>query len=207
MSWKKYKVILIYLFLSICSLSVHAQKDWKLHSKENNTELWIKNVPNSELKQFKIQTTIKKDILSLYRMMKDVQNMHLWYDKVKSVNLLKKINEAEAIYLLEYDLPFPFEDRISTIKGSIMMDAKNTSFKVHTDYHPYEVPKDKKDLLLITELSSSWEVSIGKNNELIVMHTGYMNPSGNIPKWLINDGVTSGPKKTIKNMIKYIDKY
>lgn len=197
----------LFLFILSSPLNLYGQKDWKLIKTEDDIQLWIKNLEGSDLKQFKLQTTFKKELKSVYLLIRDVENMHLWYDKVQSVKLLKKISDNEAIYMLGYDLPFPFEDRISTVKGSMKFDEKGGKIFVNTDYFQTELPEDKKHMSLITKIKSSWEISEGKKGEILITHAGYMDPGGNVPKWLVNEGLTSGPLKTIKSMKKILDKY
>jgi len=192
--------IIVYIFIST---SICAQTEWKLHKSDSVNKIWLKDIKGSNIKQFKLQTTIKENLATLYKIMKDVETMNSWYDKVKNVKLLDKISENEAIYLLEYDLPFPFEDRITTIKGSIIYDKINGLINVKTTYYPYPIPKDKVHLLVVSKISSSWEIRKISESNASIIHSGFMDPSGNIPEWLINEGVTSGPLKTLDNLRKY----
>lgn len=195
-----YQNMLKYLVIFTCFLSLlsttTAQKDWKISSDKDNITLWTKDFPNSEIKQFKLKTVIKADFDKAYNVLNGVERMNLWYDRVSSVTLLKRISPNEGIYLLEYGLPFPFENRIATIRGTI--DNNNDKITVNTSYHPFDVPKNKSEMLQIKTIGSSWEVTKLPNGQIEIIHSGHMNPGGNIPNWLINDGVTSGPLKTIK---------
>ena len=199
--------ILCILFLLGFVLNGTAQSNWTLYKKDNNYTIWLKDVPNEKIKQFKLQSNIKGDCGAVQRILKDVENMHLWYDKVKSVTLLKKINDYEAIYLLEYDLPFPFEDRIATIKGSLEYNNTSDIIKVKTTFYPYEVPKDKKDYLIISKIASSWEIKKLPDNSISILHSGYLDPEGNIPAWLVNEGITSGPIKTLEGLKRRLKAY
>lgn len=194
------------LFIINCiflSKSLSAQTEWKLHKSDSVYKIWLKEINGSNIKQFKLQTTIKENLATLYKIMKDVENMNIWYDKVKNVKLLHKISDNEAIYLLEYDLPFPFEDRITTIKGNIIYDEVSGLIKVKTTYHPYPIPKNKAHLFIINKISSSWEIRKISESNVSIIHSGYMDPGGNIPEWLVNDGLASGPLKTLEMLRKY----
>ncbi len=197
-----YQNMLKYLAIVTCFLSllstIAAQKDWKIASDKDNITLWTKDFPNSEIKQFKLKTIIKADFDKAYSVLKDVERMNLWYDRVSSVTLLKRISPNEGIYLLEYGLPFPFENRVATIRGVIDYNKDKGKITVNTSYHPFEVPKNKSEMLQIKTIGSTWEVTKLPNGQIEIIHSGHMNPGGNIPNWLINDGVTSGPIKTIK---------
>lgn len=190
-------LVIFTCFLSLLSTTA-AQKDWKIASDKDNITLWTKDYPNSEIKQFKLKTTIKADFEKAYSVLRDVERMNLWYDRVSSVTLLKRISPNEGIYLLEYGLPFPFENRIATIRGAIDYNKDQGKITVNTSYHPNEIPKSKSEMLQIKTIGSTWEVTKLPNGLIEIIHSGHMNPGGNIPNWLTNDGVTSGPIKTIK---------
>jgi hypothetical protein len=183
------------------------QPSWEVYKKTNEYTIWLKNVPGQELKQFKKEAMISGDIQTAYKILKDVQNMHLWYDKVKKVSLLKTISDHEGIYLLEYDLPFPFEDRIATVRGKIDMAADKNSFTVETKNYPFPIPADKKKMELITTIYSSWKISEINNTHIKIIHEGYMNPGGSVPVWLTNESITSGPPKTLSGFKKMMVKY
>lgn len=189
------------------SIFLSSQKDWQVALSQDDITLWTKDFKGSNVKQFKLKTNIKCDIKTIYSVLKDVENMHLWYDRVASVNLLKKISENEGIYLLEYGLPFPFENRVATINGKINYDTLNNTIIVLTNYFPFNIPKQKSGLLPITEIQSSWNVIKKSDGIFEIIHSGYMNPGGNIPLWLSNEGVTSGPLKTIKAFKKMLLKH
>lgn len=196
--------ILIKLGLNLVGLT---QTNWTLHKKEAAYTIWLKDVPNEKIKQFKLEAIIKGNFEDIHNIMKDVEKMHLWYDKVKNVKLLKKINENEAIYLLAYDLPFPFEDRIATIKGIMNYNPKLGTLTVNTAYFPYTLSKDKNASLLIKKISSSWEIKKLSDGQLNIVHSGYMDPGGNIPSWVVNESITSGPVETLKGLKKRLLAY
>ncbi|MBK9737276.1 MAG: hypothetical protein IPO92_20930 [Saprospiraceae bacterium] len=171
------------------SVILSSQKDWQVVSSQEDITLWTKDFKGSTVKQFKLKTSVKDDINIVYSVLKDVENMHLWYDRVTSVNLLHKVSDNEGIYLLEYGLPFPFENRVATISGKINYDTLNKKIEVLTNYSPFKIPKQKSGLLPITEIQSSWQVSKKSEGVIEIIHSGHMNPGGNIPLWLVNDGV------------------
>lgn len=188
----------------LCSVRMSGQKDWEISSDDDNITLWTKDFPKSEIKQFKLKTVIKADFEKVYALLKDVENMHLWYDKVNSVVLLQKSSSNEGIYLLEYGLPFPFENRIATIRGIIDYNKNNGKLTVNTNYYPFSIPSSKSEMVVIKNISSHWEVNKLDDGKIEIIHSGHMNPGGNIPKWLINEGVTTGPIKTIKAFKKML---
>lgn len=200
-----YRIIFFLLgFFTFLQVSF-SQKDWTLDTSKDGISIYTKDTPNSDIKQFKLVTTIKSDIKKVYELLRNVEGMHLWYDKIKSVQMLQKISDNEGVYLLEYSLPFPLKNRVSTVKGKMDFDKKAGIIKVNTTYQAFAIPANMKDLLLITKIWSSWEITTLPTGELSIIHMGSMDPGGNIPTWLVNDGVTTGPIKTInafKSLLK-----
>jgi len=203
----KFSFIIWILLLGFFDRNLTAQSQWKLHKQNESYTLWIKDVENSKFKQFKIQTYLNEELKSMYNIFKDVEQMHLWYDKVKRVSLLKKISSNEAIYLLEYDLPFPFEDRITTIKGTINYDERIEKITVKTEYIAYPIPDLHQNMPLIKNISGGWEIVKTKKGTLLITHHGYMDPGGNVPIWLVNESLTSGPPKTLEGLKNLVKKY
>jgi hypothetical protein len=126
---------LVIICLILGFSNTYGQQDWQLKKEQNNIKLWTKSLEGTKLLQFKAETYIKADLEALYSLMRNVESMHKWYDKVKKVVLLKKNSDSEGIYLLEYGLPLPFENRVSTLKGSISFDKIKGLIKVNSDYH------------------------------------------------------------------------
>ena len=85
------------------SFASYTQTNWTLHKKDGAYTIWLKDVPNEKIKQFKLEAIIKGNFEDVHNIMKDVEKMHLWYDKVKSVKLLKKINENDGEFTIEFN--------------------------------------------------------------------------------------------------------
>ncbi|MBK8052117.1 MAG: hypothetical protein IPK35_02240 [Saprospiraceae bacterium] len=195
---------LVILFFILSSYNAFGQQDWQLQKEQNNIKLWTKSLDGTKLLQFKAETYIKADLEALYNLMRNVESMHKWYDKVKKVVLLKKNSDSEGIYLLEYGLPLPFENRVSTLKGSISFDKIKGLIKVNSDYYHFKIPETYQDYPLISQIKSSWEIESVTNGMIRIVHSGYMNPGGNIPLWVTNESVTSAPIKSLSNLKKLL---
>ena len=197
---------LLSLTLTLGYFVSFGQQEWVLKKDQNNIKLWTKSLEGTKLLQFKAETYVKADLDAVYKVLVNVENMHTWYEKVKKVVLLKKITDTEGVYLLEYGLPLPFENRISTLKGSISYDKTKGIIKVNSAYHPHNIPEKYQNFPLITQIKSSWDIESVKNSYVRIIHSGYMDPGGNIPLWLTNESVTSAPVKSIINLMKLLDR-
>jgi hypothetical protein len=80
------------------------------------------------------------------------------------------------------------------VNNNLLVNSKFYDIK-HTAY---------EKCVFVTGIESKWIIS-GKDNDLTVTHTAYMDPSGNIPDWIVNTSVTNGPIKTLSNLKKRLN--
>ncbi|MBK9255273.1 MAG: hypothetical protein IPM42_07295 [Saprospiraceae bacterium] len=193
--------------ISFLTSDLWSQKDWTKVKDSDGILILIKDTPGSSIKQFKAITTFKEDILTIVKALQDVESMHVWYDRVKSVKTLQKISDTQAIYLLEYSLPFPFQNRYSTLKGTLSYSDSNKKAKIETAYIPYsEKVADIKNPM-ITKIRSSWSIEAGQNGVSSVIHEGFMDPEGNVPVWAVNKDVADAPLKSLLALKKILPNY
>jgi hypothetical protein len=190
----------IYLFIFMVTLitGLKAQVDWKKIKSSDGITVWTKDVPGTEVKQFRAKVSMKEKITRIVSALSDVESMHLWYGRVKSVKTLERISDNEGIYLLEYGLPFPFKNRFSTIRGKMIYGADKKSARLETAYTDYNHAKVKDKGPLITQIRSLWELQEEKDGTVTVVHEGFLNPGGNVPVWAINNDVVDSPLKSLK---------
>lgn len=192
------KGICLFIFLGAFITGLKAQEDWKKIKSSDGITVWTKDVPGTEVKQFRAKVSMKEKITHIVSALSDVESMHLWYSRVKSVKTLEKISDTEGIYLLEYGLPFPFKNRYSTLRGNMKYNPDKKSARLETAYTDYNHAKVKDKGPLITQIRSLWELQEEKDGTVTVMHEGFLDPGGNVPVWAINNDVVDSPIKSLK---------
>lgn len=198
------------MLLTIISFLILTETEgqkWVQIESKNGAVLYTRAVSGSNIKEFKVEFEVEENIQTIVNMLKDVSNMHLWYDKIKIAKTLKEINDHSGIYHLEFSIPFPFTNRWTTVKGeyAISNDKKTAHFS--SKYEPYTSTINHDGLTHVTSLKSSWEITAVSPKKCKVTHIAFMDPSGNIPTWAINDGVEKGPFRTVEGMKKLLTRY
>lgn len=205
MIWVQQFFISIIFVVAIASNAIC--QSWQKVSTEMNMTLYTRQVKNTNIKEFKIEATIPESMVTLVRCIKDVSSMPKWYDKIKTVKTLKVIDDKSAIYVIEYALPFPFTNRVSTVLGKYTITDDKTSAHFESAYTPHDIPKSMQNLVPVTIIASSWDIKAIAPNQCQVTHTGYMDPAGQIPDWAVNESILKGPFKTITNFKKILQYY
>lgn len=191
--------ILSTLLLLSLTWGVSAPAEWTLAKEKNGVKVYTRIKEGQKLKELKAVATYNCTKDNLYKTFIDIQNMYQWYDMVEKVELLKQISPTEGVYKIFFDFPSLAGDRYSTIKASIKKEV-NGDLKVETKFYPID-HKPEADYVYVKNIESAWRIS-GKDGQLAVEHTAFMDPSGSIPNWIINATLTDGPIKTLTNLRK-----
>ena len=189
------KLVLPFLVISLFSMSINAQAEWELQRDESGIKVWTKDYPDSEFKQFKTETTIKASLKNVVAVFLDIENMGVWYDRVESVEMVKKISDMEGTYIINFELPWPVADRVSAVRAILSYDPTTDVVRVDTNYEPGVITDT--DVLLITTMHSEWVLTPVEGGFVHIYHKGYMDPAGSLPAWISNSGVQDGPVNTL----------
>ena len=194
---------LIILFLPLIGF---CQSDWELQRDKKGIKVWTKDYPDSNFKQFKATCHIDASMENVVALFQDINNLNKWYDRVETTALNRKISDQEAIYTIDFDLPWPVTNRVTAVKSTIKLNPTNGQVKVITEYEANIITPSKGDLL-VTNVSSDWILTPNPNGGIDALHLGYMDPAGSLPAWIANKGVKDGPINTITGMKKLLPKY
>ncbi|MBK8698807.1 MAG: hypothetical protein IPN29_04420 [Saprospiraceae bacterium] len=193
--------LILSLAAAFILLSFHSGNEpWVLSKEKNGITVHTRKKEGENLKEFKATSTFNCTKEKLEKEFMNVRQMHLWYDMVEKVELLKEISPTEAVYKIYFDFPSLAGDRYSTIKAVIKKETGTGDLLVDTKYFPI-THKPEEDRVFVTKIESHWRVS-GRDGQLQVEHSAFMDPSGSIPQWIINATLTDGPIKTLTNLRK-----
>ena len=199
------KFVLPFLIISLFSISIIAQAEWELQRDESGIKVWTKDYPDSKFKQFKTETTIKASLNNVVAVFLDIENMSLWYDRVESVEIVKKISDTEGTYIINFELPWPVADRMCAVRSILSHDPTTNVVRVDTNCEPGFITDT--DILLITIMQSEWVLTAIDGGFVHIYHEGYMDPAGSLPAWISNSGVQDGPVNTLTALIGILPNY
>ena len=200
------RFIQIAIALIILPISGFSQADWEIQRDQEGIKVWTKDYPNSNFKQFKATCHIDASMENVVALFQDIEKLNKWYDRIESTVIIKEISHQEAIYSIDFDLPWPVTNRITAVKSIIDYEPNSGEVKVITTYEANIATPDDGDLL-VTDISSDWILTPNPNGGVDALHLGYMDPAGKLPAWIANKGVKDGPINTITGMKKLLPQY
>jgi len=197
-----FRFILVWFTFFIPSSYLNSQENWHLVKTDENLKVYTSPEKGSSIRKFKITTLCKGQLSVAEKIFRNLTAMPEWYEGVKSAHLTKRISDNEAEYTLIYGMPFPLVDRVATIRGT--MEKSDESILIKTAHFPSDIANKYSKLVRVTRIWSTWEINKKSEGRLEITHTGFMDPSGPVPDWLINLKLTDVPVKTLKNLQKIL---
>lgn len=192
--------------LILLPIAGYSQVDWELQRDKEGVKVWTRDYPNSNFKQFKATCEIDASMENVVALFQDIEKLNTWYDRIEETSIIKTISDQEAIYTLDFDLPWPITNRVTAVKSIIDFDPSSGEVKVITAYEANIINPENGDLL-VTDISSDWILTPNSNGKIDAMHYGYMDPAGSLPAWIANKGVKDGPINTINGMKRLLPQY
>lgn len=190
-----------FFFLLLFTSTSH---EWVLAKQKNGISIYTKQADHKKLKEFRAETVLNCSIDKMEAILKDLNSMNQWYDMIEKIEVLKTISNTEAIYKIYFDFPIVTSDRYSVLHASIVKNADN-SLTATTKFDAM-IHHPEKNRVFIKDIRSSWIVSPIDNHKVKVEHSGFMDPAGSIPQWLINQNIVDSPMKTLSNLKKIAEK-
>ena len=193
------------LFLGCTCLSA---QDWELHSDKDGIQVYTLEQPDSKIKRLRATVTIDATIEQAVNAQLDVENMPIWYDRIANVELLQRVSPVNLDIGVLIDLPWPLKDRYTTLAATGSIDQQQDVLTITTAYVEKPINTNMlDDVVLVTEIGSSWIIKSVGTNQIYIDHEVYLDPGGVLPAWLINLTSTEGPRKTLEGFRKIVQSY
>ncbi len=139
----------------------------------------------------------------------DYEKMPKWAYRMKTVTVLKEIEEREVIIHTIHSMPWPFKPRDAVVRSSLKQDPTSLIVTIRGRAIPDYIDVDNQ-YIRIKKIESKWTfrpMSTGKTVE--VTFQGYGEPGGvllssihrsPVFRWLVKLYLWQLPYKTLKNM-------
>lgn len=191
-----YVVLVAFLLVSIFSFV--PEQPWKKELDKNGVQVFLRECPGCELKEFKAQTHVLASIDKVMALLLDFRNYPKWVFNNKGTFQLESKSKDEFIYYTQINCPKPTLDRDLVVDFKIV-DQTPKRILIKTTTLPKYV-NEKPKIVRVKEFNGSWELIRLSDNETQVITQCYTTPGGSVPDWIINTFITTGPYKTMLNM-------
>lgn len=177
-----------------------------MQKNENGIAVYTRLRSGSDFKEVRVVSTVTSSLGGIVALMLDTKNYTNWIYACRESNTLQVINEKEIINYQVTKVPWPFSDRDLISHFVIDQDPSSGIITIKKNGLPDYIPL-KEPRVRLKNFKSMYRFTPLQDNHVLVELEYYIDPSGNIPAWLINSNIVEGPYQTTIGMINQLPKY
>lgn len=157
----------------------------------------------ADVHEIKLVTSLKSSLSGIVQLFSEVPNYPQWGYKVSESRLVRWVSDRECYYYSRLDFPWPLNDRDIVMHTTMVQDPETRAITATSVAAP-DMLAEVPDVVRIRNARTRWTLIPGGSGWLYVEYHIYSNPGGNIPDWLVNMAIDTGPRETIKSMRKLL---
>lgn len=195
------RFLLTALLTTAFSLSVLlAQDDWKLAKSKNGIDVYLRETPDSPIKEFKVEAVIHAPITEIVGALGAIHEHHQWMVGVEQATTVASKHAPEDS-LLHYmiDMPFPFGDRDIVMRKSSGYSRDGKAFHIDLAGRADLMP-ECEDYIRMRFARGRYDLRSNEQGATRVTYRFVSDPGGSIPGWLANAFIVNNPYKTMRNL-------
>lgn len=200
------KLNLLLIFLIVGTYPLNAQtngNDWQLVVTKDKLNIFTRTPQNSDFKEIRIEAVFDVPFEKIIAVLDDARTYTSWVYKCIISEKVETLNKLEFYYYIESDLPFPLTNRDLVVHSTKWREKEQNIVHYFSSAINKVVPV-KGNLVRMTEYDSFWKITEIEKNKLKIEYQSRTNPAGNLPAWLVNIAITTGPLKTMQRLEEYI---
>lgn len=196
--------LLIVLSLMVLPVWQALASDWELakDDKKRGIQIFLREVPGSDLKEFRGEVTVSARIQSLVALVEDTSYTPEWLHQCKAMELIEAYSPRRKLLYMVSDAPWPVTDRDSVLLSELSQDDTG-QVVIDMTAVPEKFPANE-DYIRIPKMHGTWTFTPEADGQVRVVYQVHAEPGGALPSWLINSVVVDNPYYSLRNMVKAV---
>jgi hypothetical protein len=196
----RFKISVLLILFTIAQQSVFGAKavdGWVLKKNDSGIEAYLRNMPGTNLKEFKGVMYVKGVRLSsMVATFDDTASYTRWMHNCTESKLIKYINVHERITYTVTRAPWPAEDRDTIVYSLMRQNPVDLSVTIDITSRADYLPK-QPHRLRIPMMKATWTFRPLKSGTVMIVYQTVTDPGGPLPLWLLNLSVIDLPYYTM----------
>lgn len=189
-------VIILFLLSTVCA---KAQTDWELEKSDNGIEIYTREIPEVEIKEFKAKTVVEAPMDELIAALDNIDDHPEW---MSDITFARTIPDSPHITHYNIKLPFPFKNRYVVMEN--VAESGGDSHRIEMWTSELELD-DVDDHVRIPYVKGYWQFTKIDDSTTEVVYQFVSDPGGKVPDWLVNAFVVQSPYKTLTKLKKRLE--
>jgi hypothetical protein len=199
------KILAIVMLVAGGTYSVYAtEPDWEFIREQGSIRLYRRDVPGTEIEEFKGEAVIDARIDVIGMALRDVPAYPTWMPDCKQIRFVEKFDEDNFILYQIQNAPWPVLDRDAVVKVSTIIDWEAGRFTVTLqDIEDPRVPP-VPNLVRLAHLNGQWYVEYLDRGHSRVTYIFTADPAGALPVNMVNANLQKAPYTTLQGLRRIV---
>ena len=192
--------IVSFMAISIlCSPNLASAAE-KLVLNKQGIKVWVTQNEKNPMAQYRAETVFNTSLENAVGLILDTEYSPKWIPNVGQIKVIERDDETGSfIAYMTLKMPFPLKDRDLVIKGDMMKDKEGRIIVKNHSIKDPRVPT-KQGIVRIEKYEGDWMFQKISDQQVKVSTRGYADPSGVIPKGIVNNFVQQQPFQMFQKM-------
>ncbi|WP_462317885.1 START domain-containing protein [Marinilabilia sp.] len=197
--------LLLILFSVIPFFDVAAEEgDWQLRKNENGIKVYTRQKEDAKIYMYKVVTQISVKPETVYRQVVDFNENLKHMELVDSLRFLDHQKDKRYTNYMHFNMPWPVKNREMVMEMLVTKDQD--SIYLESNDVPDYLSKNS-DIVLIEDFQEKWIIKKGASpDESQIIVTGWVDPGGSIPMWVVNLFSAQTPFRFISGILQEVKK-
>lgn len=197
---------LLLILFSLVSLSnaSDGEDGWKLRKDKNGIKVYTRKKADAGIYMYKVVTQVSAKPETVYRQVVDFNENLKHMELVNSLRFLDHRKDKRYTNYMHFNMPWPVKNREMVMKMLVTKDQDGIYLE-STDM-PEHLPKNS-DKVRIEDFQEKWTIKKGASpDESKITVTGWVDPGGSIPMWVVNLFSAQTPYRFISGILQEVEK-
>jgi hypothetical protein len=189
--------------LMVCPALALAQTEWKLVKDVHQIQIYVKDIPGSNLKELKTIAQFDCSMDALLSLLIDISAQPKHQFACMQSKRVNYKNNKEQYFYQTLDMPWPISNRDGIFRQVIGSKSNDQIVYLETNSEKDFLPIDP-NFVRVPSLHSNWVIKKTGENKLIGEYTIKVDPGGMVPAWLVNLFIDKAPYESVLKMRKLL---
>lgn len=158
--------------------------EWTRYTQQGSTHVYVRQCPNSAIKEFKVVDKFYADFNKIIKIMDDVETTRRISNNCTEARITKVLNASEVVQYFYFDMPVGITDR-DILTKNITYQTPTAYKSISEIYSDPSVP-ERKGTIRMKNARSTFYFEKQPDGSIKMEYTALADPEGWVPTWFIN---------------------
>ncbi len=178
---------------------------WVKETSNDDFTIYTRVIEGKPIREVKIEADLRTSLEALLTILADIETFPDWIPMLSEVSWVAEPNSEGLSYVyMITDVPWPIRDRDIVVRTTIAHNSDTKEIFLTSISEPDRTP-EAEGLIRIPSSTATWTIKDNGDGTLSTTLQSHADPGGQIPKWLANFVVVSGPKQMFSQLIDALE--